>query len=115
MIAFVLLSILLTLLPNCLVHAAPVSPVPQISEFLAVHNSIRVAHNASPLTWSNEFAAKAASWADECLLQLTGGILSDMPYGELQVAASGPFSIQDALNTFIQDECKYAHLNDVTG
>jgi len=33
--------------------------------------------------------------------------LSDIPYGELQVAASGSFSIQDALNTFIEDESSY--------
>jgi hypothetical protein len=111
MIALVLLTIFLTLLPSCPVHALPLpSENSQISEFLAVHNDIRTTHNASSLTWSTDFAAKAAGWAGECLLQLTGGILSDIPYGELQVAASGSFSIQDALNTFIQDECKYTLL-----
>jgi len=107
------LSIFLTLVPNCLVHAAPLSPIPQINEFLAAHNGIRAAHNSSALTWSDEFAAKAANWVDACVLQLTGGILSDIPYGELQVAASGSFSIQDALNTFIQDEPNYNPVHPV--
>jgi len=124
MLVFVLFSIISAFLSNFVVsasshskralslHSRPSNS--QISDFLNAHNSIRAAHNASPLSWSKELAAKAADWADECLLRLTDGVLSSMPYGELQVAGSGSklskrnaggdFSIQDAVDTFVQDE-----------
>ncbi|KAF8238951.1 PR-1-like protein [Tricholoma matsutake] len=109
MIVFILLSIIFTLFSNYVVYALPLSEPSQsqINNILLAHNNIRSAHNASALIWSHQFGAKAASWADECLLQPTGGTLSDTPYGELQVAATGNFSIQDAIHAFVQDESSY--------
>jgi Cysteine-rich secretory protein family len=108
MFVFFLLSLLFTLPPSSHAYAIPSKLF--ISDLLAAHNNVRAAHNAPLLTWSYDFAEKASSWADQCLLQLTGGTLSDIPYGELQVAGSGSFTVQDALNMFIQDESKYIHL-----
>jgi pathogenesis-related protein 1 len=102
MIVYALLTVLSTLLPH--VYAATLSP--RENAYLAAHNSVRAAHGASPLNWSHNFAAKAVQWANACQLQLTNGALDNSPYGELQVAASGSFSVQDAVNTFVEDECR---------
>jgi pathogenesis-related protein 1 len=102
MIVFVLFSILSTLLA---VYAAPIPSLP--AEFVVAHNAIRAAHVAPPLSWSDDLAAKAASWVDQCHFRHTGGVLSDTPYGELHVAATGNFSVVDAVQTFVQDESDY--------
>ena len=106
MLVFGLLSVFSALFSICFANAAPSPSSPHSSDFLNAHNSIRAMHNASALTWSSDFAALAAAWANACHLQLTGGKLSNISYGELQVAASGSFPVSDAINTFIEDECK---------
>ncbi|KAG8678043.1 hypothetical protein FRC09_020165 [Ceratobasidium sp. 395] len=35
-------------------------------EYINAHNSERVAHGASPLTWDDELSASAAAWANQC-------------------------------------------------
>jgi len=104
-----------TLLPNILVHAAPSflhsvatrgSPT-QINAFLSAHNVVRAAHNATALTWSKDYAEKAEAWADNCQLKRTDGSLSDTPYGEHHVAATGIFPISTAIGLFSQDVAQY--------
>jgi len=79
----------------------------QITEFLESHNSVRALHRALPLEWSTSLAEKAASFASACRLDHTYGTLSDTPYGENIIAATGSFPIADAVNAFIQDESEY--------
>jgi uncharacterized protein YkwD len=51
-----------------------------VTAYLKAHNDVRAQHNASPLTWSNEAAAKAQEWANKCVFKHSGGSLG--PYGE---------------------------------
>jgi len=114
MIFVTLLLSLATLLPNIFVYAVPTthsvtrrgSPA-QINAFLFAHNIIRARHNAPDLTWSDEYAAKAEAWADNCQLKGTGGVLSPTQYGEHHVAATGLFPISTAIGLFSQDESEY--------
>ena len=80
-----------------------VSDSADIAAFLAGHNTVRAAHNAPPLTWSGELALKAAIWANVCQFRHSNGLLSNKPYGENIVAATGDFSIPAAMGTFVQD------------
>ncbi|TEB35737.1 PR-1-like protein [Coprinellus micaceus] len=75
-----------------------------IDTFLDAHNIVRSQHGAAPLTWSPELATKASLWADLCMMKHSDGILMTEPYGEHVVAATGDFSIRDAVGTFLQDK-----------
>lgn len=110
-IALAFMLSLAALLSNHVVSAAPSlfhstakrgSPA-QINSFLFAHNIVRAAHNAPALTWSKEFAALASAWADKCEFKRTEGVLSDTVYGEHHAAATGDFSIANAIGLFIED------------
>lgn len=75
-----------------------------IDTFLDAHNIVRSQHDAAPLTWSSELETKASLWADLCMMKHSDGILMTEPYGEHVVAATGDFSIRDAVGTFLQDK-----------
>ncbi|THV08285.1 PR-1 protein [Dendrothele bispora CBS 962.96] len=79
----------------------------QVIEYIDAHNAIRTQHGAQNLTWSWELADMAQVWADSCAFTSTGGILSDKPYGENMVAATGDFPVPTAVQTFISDESAY--------
>ncbi|KAF5388304.1 hypothetical protein D9615_000618 [Tricholomella constricta] len=79
----------------------------QIRAFLFAHNIIREAHNATDLTWSIELAEKAGEWADGCKFERTEGVLRELPYGELHVAATGIFPISTAISQFAKDAIEY--------
>jgi len=79
-----------------------------IASYLTVHNTERRLHNATDLSWSTEYAAKAEKWAGQCKFERTGGVLSDTPYGELHTAATGHFSIFSAIKQFINDARAYS-------
>ncbi|KAF9448246.1 PR-1-like protein [Macrolepiota fuliginosa MF-IS2] len=83
----------------------------QIGAFLQGHNTVRAKHNAKPLTWSVPLAEKAEQWADACNFRHTNGVLSDTPYGENIVAATGDFPISAAMATFVQDADQFNPLN----
>lgn len=76
----------------------------QINTFLNAHNVIRKTHNATALTWSLSYAAKAELWADACEFKLTEGKLDETLYGELHTAATGLFDITTAIKQFAKDE-----------
>ena len=106
------ITTILTFLSTCL--AAPVlesaisnlSPgpsVPSIPSILAAHNRIRAQHAAPPLTWSDELALRATVWANRCVLENTGGVLSPRRYGENIAAATGVFTPDDVVALFIAD------------
>lgn len=88
-----------------------VSNSADIPAFLAGHNTVRAAHNAPPLTWSGDLALKAAIWANMCQFKHSDGLLSNEPYGENIVAATGDFSIPAAMSTFVQDAAEYNPAN----
>lgn len=79
----------------------------QISAFVNAHNQVRAQHHANPLKWSVSFARLAEQWADACNFRHTNGVLSDEPYGENIVAATGNFTVNAAVGTFFQDESAY--------
>jgi uncharacterized protein YkwD len=78
----------------------------QVEAFLEGHNTIRTTRGTKPLTWSTSFATLAEKWADACNFRHTNGVLSDKPYGENIVAATGPFPVLTAMGTFIEDAGK---------
>ncbi|KAJ3826745.1 CAP domain-containing protein [Lentinula raphanica] len=79
-----------------------------ITQYLIAHNSIRAVHGASPLTWSEDLAAGAQTWANACNFQHSDGLLSQMPYGEnLAAATGGNFGIDEAVESFMGDEDSY--------
>lgn len=79
----------------------------QVAAFLLAHNTVRIKHHAKHLKWSVPLAEKAEQWADACNFKHTNGVLSDEPYGENIVAATGHFPIKDAVATFVQDAGQY--------
>ncbi|KAF9534681.1 CAP domain-containing protein [Crepidotus variabilis] len=79
----------------------------QVNAFLNAHNSIRSAHFAAPLRWSNDLAAKAESYGDRCPKQHSGGSLDSRSYGENIAAGTGNFTIDGALQSFISDQNLY--------
>jgi len=107
-----LLCTVAALVPPIRRDIGPSSPSSEdIDALLAAHNAIREEYAAPPLQWSDTMAVAAASWGGRCLFQPTGGVLNDEPYGELQVAATGPFPISAAIGQFVQDEGDYNPAN----
>lgn len=85
----------------------------QRAQFLTVHNTERSSHGANPVQWSTDLEQKAESWASQCQFRGTEGSLSDTQYGENIVAATGDFSINDAVRTFLSDKDEYSPENPV--
>ncbi|KAF9569261.1 PR-1-like protein [Agrocybe pediades] len=121
---FYVLALALSFGPQFYVHAYPASlkhaPASSIHSrgtrrqadvFLNAHNAIRALHNATALTWSDDLAQKAESWADRCEFKHSNGVLSDQLYGENIVAGTGVFPISAAVATFVQDQDKYDPAN----
>jgi pathogenesis-related protein 1 len=77
-------------------------------QYLSSHNTIRVEHGATPLTWSTALAEAAESWVQSCSFSHSSGVLSDgTAYGENMVAGPGEVSIQTAVNSFVSDESSF--------
>jgi hypothetical protein len=63
---------------------APLSPTPgagDLQAVLALHNSLRAKHGATPLSWSASLAAGSQDWANGCVMQHSNGGHSS-GYGE---------------------------------
>lgn len=75
--------------------------ITQMTSFLSSHNLERLVRGARPLTWSSSLASKAEEWANSCQFRHSDGVLIDEPYGENIVAASGRFTVESAVKTFI--------------
>ncbi|KAJ7590312.1 PR-1-like protein [Mycena floridula] len=74
-----------------------------IAAYLQSHNDARAQHGANPLSWSDDLASKAQSWADRCVFEHSGGSLG--PFGENLAAGTGSFGIADAIQIWV-DEAK---------
>ncbi|KAG5718583.1 Cell wall protein PRY3 [Termitomyces sp. T112] len=77
-----------------------------IDAYLSAHNTVRAQHGAAPLTWSNDLASKAQTWANKCVFQHSGGSLG--PYGENLAAGTGSsYGIQAAIKSWTDEASQY--------
>ncbi|TDL28682.1 PR-1-like protein [Rickenella mellea] len=77
-----------------------------INAYLTAHNTIRAQHGASPLTWSNNAAAKAQQWANGCVFKHSGGTLG--PFGENLAAGTGSaYGIAAAVKSWTDEVSQY--------
>ncbi|KAG6850820.1 hypothetical protein H0H93_008123 [Arthromyces matolae] len=77
-----------------------------INTYLSSHNTVRAQHGASRLTWNNQLASKAQSWANNCVFQHSGGSLGD--FGENLAAGTGSYyDIQIAVKSWTDEVCEY--------
>ncbi|CAE6473636.1 unnamed protein product [Rhizoctonia solani] len=76
-----------------------------VNAYLESHNSARAAHGAKPLTWSDELAAAAQSWANNCVFEHSGGSLG--PYGENLAAGSGDYSADSGVEAWVNEASQY--------
>ncbi|KAK7694568.1 hypothetical protein QCA50_001754 [Cerrena zonata] len=77
-----------------------------IQQYLAGHNSIRAQHGAAPLTWSDDAASKAQTWANNCVFQHSGGTLG--PFGENLAAGTGDsYGIAEAIKSWTDEVSEY--------
>nr|QVT77470.1 pathogenesis-related protein 1 [Moniliophthora perniciosa] len=73
-----------------------------IDQWLDAHNEVRAQHNAEPLTWNNQVAATAQSWADQCTMEHSGG-----QYGENLAWGGGSFPIPAAVKLWADEVSEY--------
>ncbi|KII95013.1 hypothetical protein PLICRDRAFT_169713 [Plicaturopsis crispa FD-325 SS-3] len=81
------------------------------SEYLTAHNNIRAEFGANALTWSDDLANKAQTWANECQFRHSDGMLQSESYGENLAAGAGWFSPAAAVQVFTQDFSEYSPEN----
>ena len=75
-----------------------------IDTYLSAHNTVREAHGAADLVWSDTLANAAQSWANGCVFKHSGGSLG--PYGENLAAGTGNFAITDAVTSWTNEACE---------
>ncbi|PIL37353.1 transporter [Ganoderma sinense ZZ0214-1] len=73
--------------------------------YLNKHNRWRGLVGAADLQWSDDLAAKAQSYAEQCQLQHSNGALG--PIGENLVAGTGSFDAGDAMTQFVLDKSDF--------
>jgi len=77
-----------------------------IQQYLSAHNSVRAQHGAAPLSWSNNLAAKAQQWANNCVFKHSGGQLG--PFGENLAAGTGSsYGIAAAIKSWTDEVSQY--------
>ncbi|TBU33115.1 CAP domain-containing protein, partial [Dichomitus squalens] len=73
--------------------------------YLDLHNVLRNQVGAPDLQWSDDLAAKAQSYAEQCELKHSDGALG--PFGENLAAATGLFDALRAVELFVQDQATF--------
>ncbi|KAI0335691.1 PR-1-like protein [Cubamyces sp. BRFM 1775] len=76
--------------------------------YLDLHNIVRELFHAPPLTWSDDLASKAQSYAARCELKHSDG--ANGPVGENLVAATGAFDVKSAVKLFVQDATQFTNV-----
>ncbi|KAG6901851.1 hypothetical protein C0995_007237 [Termitomyces sp. Mi166 len=77
-----------------------------VQAYLSAHNTVRAQHGAAPLTWSDNLASKAQTWADKCVFKHSGGSLG--PYGEnLAAGTDSSYGIQAAIKSWTDEASEY--------
>ncbi|EJF62380.1 PR-1-like protein [Dichomitus squalens LYAD-421 SS1] len=80
----------------------PTSPQVDQQTYLDLHNNLRSQVGMPDLQWSDDLAAKAQSYAEQCQLKHSDGALG--PVGENLAAATGSFDALQAVELFVQDQ-----------
>ncbi|KAL7415812.1 CAP domain-containing protein [Mrakia frigida] len=74
------------------------------NRYLAAHNSFRAQYGAGALSWSEDAASAARSWAGRCVFEHSGGAVGS--FGENLAAGTGSgYSIESAIKSWT-DEAK---------
>ncbi|KAF9068038.1 CAP domain-containing protein [Rhodocollybia butyracea] len=77
-----------------------------VQAYLSAHNTVRAQHGATALTWSNDAAAAAQKWANNCVFQHSGGTLG--PFGENLAAGTGSsYGIPQAMESWSSEVSQY--------
>lgn len=76
-----------------------------VAAYLKGHNDERALHGAAALAWSDDAAAKAQQWANNCQFEHSGGSLG--PFGENLAAGTGAFTIEQAIALWNAEEPDY--------
>ena len=81
--------------PDCLLSSPARIPSPRSTpstssdpiagDALTAHNSVRSVHGASSLTWNDDLAKTAQSWASGCVFEHSGGIFGGTSPGRLSL------------------------------
>ncbi|KAG6911826.1 hypothetical protein DXG01_000073 [Tephrocybe rancida] len=83
-----------------------------VQSYLSSHNTIRAQHGAAALTWSDDLASKAQTWANKCVFQHSGGTLGRL--GENLAAGTGSsYGIQSAIKSWTDEVSEYNSANPV--
>ncbi|KAI0735246.1 CAP domain-containing protein [Earliella scabrosa] len=82
------------------------TPQSDIDQYLQAHNSVRSQHGAAALSWSDDLAAKAQEWANNCVFQHSGGKLGK--FGENLAAGTGSsYGIIPAVKSWTDEVVDY--------
>ena len=66
---------------------------------------MRAQHGAADLTWSDDLAASAQTWANNCVFKHSGGTLG--PFGENLAAGTGSsYGIASAVKSWTHEVCE---------
>ncbi|KAJ7597226.1 CAP domain-containing protein [Mycena floridula] len=77
-----------------------------IAAYLKGHNDARAQYGAKALTWSDDLASKAQSWADNCVFKHSGGSLG--PFGENLAAGTGSnYGIAEGIQSWVNEAKNY--------
>ncbi|KAG6845977.1 hypothetical protein H0H87_011025 [Tephrocybe sp. NHM501043] len=83
-----------------------------VQAYLSGHNTVRAQHGAADLTWSDELASAAQTWANKCVFEHSQGSLGD--YGENLAAGTGSsYGISSAIKSWTDEVSQYDPSNPV--
>jgi len=82
-------------------NAGNTAPDDLAQQWLDRHNAARAAHGAPALTWSNDLANAALSWASGCKFKHSGGTLGR--FGENLAAQTGSMSPAQAVQMWMDE------------
>jgi len=81
------------------------APSDLAQQFLDAHNTARANHGAAALTWSDQLANAAQSWANACNFKHSGGSLG--PFGENLAAQTGSLTPAQAVQFWMDEASDY--------
>lgn len=89
----------LIVLVAALASLTSAAPTASPNDYLGPHNAARAQHGAAALTWSNDLAASAQSWANGCKFQHSGA-------GENLAAGTGAYTPAQAIKSWTDESSK---------
>ncbi|KIM40397.1 hypothetical protein M413DRAFT_73815, partial [Hebeloma cylindrosporum] len=76
------------------------------------HNKYRTQYGASPVTWNSALYSSTLSYGQSCKFSHRHEQLSFCRYGENLYAGTGDVGINDALQAWMGEACKWSFLRD---